>query len=244
MHLSVVSVTVLLHAVQSYIFVALARAVQRTSWRHLQRQFNNRVVGNLAHSLVVGSLAAYSILVHWHDTKILHDSLVPFITAEISLCFWLTELLTTLVTSPRTILTDKGAIAHHTIGILCLPVVLWWRGITLELAIIRLLSQLSVPFLVLRLVLLDLGMSETFLYLATFSSMIVVFFLFRIATLPWYWTRVITATPDMTSVFITLFFVSPILVDLLNCYWLFRMLYTYCKYYPDRYNPLRIFRTI
>jgi hypothetical protein len=193
------------------------------------------------HSVVVGSLSAYSVLVHWNDMKVLHDSWIPFISAEISLCFWLVDLTMSLVKSPLSMLTDKANIAHHVTGVLCLVAPLWWRGITMELMVIRLLSQLSVPVLILRLFLLDLGMSDTLLYLATFSSMIVVYFLSRIATVPWYWKRAvvfIVETPDMTPVLLVLL---PLLLDLLNFYWFVLMLKTYWKYYPDRYNLFRFF---
>ena len=129
------------------------------------------------------------MLEHWYDPEALHHSFVPFIAAEIALCFWLTEprteLSTTLVKSPRSLLKDKAALVHHVTGVICLLIAVWWQGATMELTVIRLLSQLSVPLLIARILLHYMGMTDTFLYLATFSSLIVVYFLSRIVTIPW-----------------------------------------------------------
>ena len=240
-HLSVVVfVTVFLHVIPSHLFHSWATVTKGTPWSHLKRHFKTNALGNLLYSSVVGSLAAYSVLAHWNDMKVLHDSWIPYISAEILLCFLLIDLSTTY---PRSMLKDKASIAHHVTGVLCLVVPLWWRGITMELTVIRLLSQLSIPVLILRLFLLDLGMSDTLLYLATFSSMIVVFFLSRIATIPWYWKRAVVfimETPDMTPVLLVLL---SLVIDLLNFYWFVLMLKTYRKYYPDRYNLFRFLWT-
>ena len=239
-HLSVVVfVTVFLHVIPSHLFHSWETVTKGTPWGHLKKHFKTNALGNLVYSSVVGSLAAYSVHAHSNDMKVLHDSWIPYISAEILLCFWLIDLSTTLVKSPRSMLKDKASIAHHVTGVLCLVVPLWWRGITMELTVIRLLSQLSIPVLILRLFLLDLGMSDTLLYLATFSSMIVVFFLSRIATIPWYWKRAVVfimETPDMTPVLLVLL---SLVIDLLNFYWFVLMLKTYRKYYPDRYNLFR-----
>ena len=247
---STLSVTVCLHVVLSHVvsphlFNSWSNV---THWNNLKRHFEtNDVIGNVVHALVVGTFAAFSVLVHWYDLEILHQSWVPVVAAEVSVSFWLTELSTTLLKSPRSLLKDKAGFFHHVSGILCLLTALWWQGIALELTVIRLLSQLSIPLLILRLFLLDIGMSDTFFYLATFSLMIVVYFVTRIMTIPWYWTRAfvfVTKTPDLKLVLIVIFVLVSLFVDLLNIKWMLLMLRIYWKYYPERFNLIRYFNIL
>ena len=246
-HQSVLFVTVLLHVFLSdFVSPRLFHSWSEAYWktRHIQK---NELLGNLVHALVVGSLAAFSVLEHWYDPEALHHSLVPFIAAEISLCFWLTELSTTLVKSPRSLLKDKADLVHHVSGILCLLTALWWQGATMELTVIRLLSQLSVPLLIARILLHYMGMTDTFLYLATFSSMIVIHFLSRVVTIPWYWNTVwinAAETPDFPRILIVVLCILSLYIDVLNIKWLLVMVKTYWKYYPDGYNLVQFIRKI
>ena len=245
--LSVFFATVLVHVVLSDIvsprlFHSWSDAYWKTKHVH-----KNQVLGNLIHASVVGSLAAISVLEHWYDPEALHHSSAAFIAAEIALCFWLTELSTTLVKSPRSLLKDKADLVHHVTGVICLLIAVWWQGATMELTVIRLLSQLSVPLLIARILLHYMGMTDTFLYLATFSSMIVVHFLSRVVTIPWYWIKLwvfVTETPDFPQVLKFVLCVLSLCIDALNVMWLFFMLKTYWKYYPDRYNLVKFIKKV
>ena len=88
------------------------------------------------------------------------------------------------------------------------------------IAMFRLLSQLSVPFLLLGLYLLECGRRDTLVYLLVYTAMILVHFVSRIAIFPWHWrlfafsVQTEDATLSVVSVVILLFS-----LDVLNFYW-------------------------
>ena len=210
---------------------------------HIKRHFRScdNVPGYFLHALAISSLSVFSLVSHWRDTSALQESTVAVITAEISLSFWVSYTFTSIVKDPgSTVVRRKQEFAHHVSGILGLVVALWYRGVAMEMSVIRLLSQLSAVLLVLRL-LLDLGMSGTLLYLLTFSAMILTHFLTRIASIPWYWIKlyVLVTETDAPLVTVGVLVVVSLCIDGLNLFWLRLMVRIYWKYYPEKYNPFK-----
>ena len=249
-HVLVLSLTAIVHlilsqVVSSSLFRSRFRSTRGTPANHLRRHFNNdhkAALRSFVHATIVSSLAIFSIVAHWDDLAAVQESVTAAVAAEISLGFWSIELLRSLAISPHSLLRDKGDLVHHVNGVVSLLIALWYRGITMELVVIRLLSQLSVILLIPRLLLLELGKSDSLLYLITFSAMIGVHFLFRIATVPWYWVKAWIFLSEVTSTAAVLFCGVSLAIDLLNLYWLALMVRTYWRYYPENYNLLKYLR--
>ena len=253
-HISVLSTTTILYYVLSA--VVSPPLLRRCPWLccpvngrgghgHLLKHFKSRdaVLGHFIHSLTVSSLSALVLIVYWSDMKALAESRIAVVATEIPLAFWATELCDDLVRNPRELLKNKLALLHHANALVCLVIAVWYGGIMLEIAMIRLLSQFSAVLLILRLLLLDFGKSDTFLYLLTFSAMISTFFLTRIALIPWCWMRTwewAIEAGSMAAVVGTVV-VASLSIDVLNFIWLRLMLKTYWKYFPVRYSILKKF---
>ena len=246
MHISVLSMTTILYFVLSS--TVSPRLFRSWSHRtaadsHIKRHFRScdYVPGYFLHALTVSFLSVFSLVSHWRDTNALQESTVAVISAEISLSFWVTDTLTSIVKDPGSTVRRKQEFAHHVSGIFCLVVALWYRGVAMEMSVVRLLSQLSAVLLVLRLLLLDLGMSDTLLYLLTFSAMILMHLLTRITPIPWYWIKlyVYVTETDAPLVTVGVLVVVSLCIDGLNLFWLRLMVRTYLKYYPEKYNPFK-----
>ena len=244
MHISVLSMTTILYFVLSS--TVSPRLFRSWSHRtaadsHIKRHFRScdNVPGYFLHALTVSSLSVFSLVSHWRDTSALQESTVAVITAEITLSYWVTDTLTDIVKDPGSPVKRKQDFAHHVCGILCLVVALWYRGVAMEMSVVRLLSQLSPVLLVLRLLLLDLGMST--LHLLTFSAMILIYFLTRIASIPWCWIKsyVFVTETDAPLVTVGVLVVVSLCIDGLNLLWLRVMVRRYWKYYPEKYNPFK-----
>ena len=140
------------------------------------------------------------------------------------------ELFTILIFSPNAIVQDKGDLIHHVFGVVGLLISVYRLN---AIAMFRLLSQLSVPFLLLRLYLLECGKRDTLEYLLVYTALILVHFVSQIAIFPWHWrlfafsVQTEDATLSVVSVVILLFS-----LDVLNFYWFYSMIHTYVKYYP------------
>ena len=230
MHISVLSVTTILYFVlSSTVSPRLFRSWSRRTAADRHLRSCDYVLGYFLHTLTVSSLSVFSLLSHWRDTSALQESTVAVITAEISLSFWVTDTLTNIVKDPGSTVSRKQEFAHHVSGILGLVIALWYRGVAMEMSVIRLLSQLSAVLLVLRLLLLDLGMSDTLLYLLTFSAMILTHFLTRIASIPWYWIKlyVFVTETDAPLVTVGVLVVVSLCIDGLNLFWLRLMVRIY-----------------
>ena len=240
-HISVLCTTTILY----YALSAVVSPPLLRWWRsgrvdrpdHLRKHSHDAVLGQLIHSSVVGFSSAFCLVLYWSDLKALGESWVPVAIAEISLAFWTTDLCSNLVRFPHKLLNDKPAAVHHVSGLFCLALALLYGGIALEMAMIRLLSQLSVVLLIFRLFLLDLGQSGTILYLLTFSAMIVVFFFTRIAVIPWYWLKmweVVAMEGWSMPAFMGVVVLASLSIDGLNFFWLCQMVKIYWKYFPEK----------
>ena len=242
-HVSVVCLTSFVHVVcSSVISPRLMKAWSRaTPLQHVKEHRVYLMLGYLAHSLVVGSIALFCFLSF--DSETIADSSLSLIAVEISLSYFVTELATDLLYFPRTLTEEKLDLLHHVSGIIGLGMALCWQGLLVELSIIKLLSQLSSPFLIARLILLACGKCDTLIYLLTFTAMILAHFVTRIAMIPTFWLTfsLLLNTDRISSLVITMGLV-PIVIDMLNLYWLARMIHTYIKFYPDEYNVIHIFK--
>ena len=203
--------------------------------RRLKSHVRYQVLGYLVHSVVVAGLATFSFLKH--DSETFPESWAAILAVNISLSFFITDLLTTVTKLPSGLLQDKGDLLHHVCAIGGLLATVCYGDYWIELSVNKLLSQLSVPFLILRLILLDRGQSDTLIYLVVFSAMILVHFLSRIAVIPWFWITFLSAMPVLSTEVIVIGALS-LIIDLLNIYWLKQMMGTYFKYYPEKYNVM------
>ena len=97
-------------------------------------------LGLVVHSLLVGSLAVFSLLNF--DAQTLSESWIAHLMAEIS--YFLTDFVAILIIDG---FKDKFELLHHLCGLLC-P--LASQGITIELTLIKLVSLLLNPLLFLR----------------------------------------------------------------------------------------------
>ena len=245
MPLLLVSVTAFLHVFFSTLISPyVLRFWPYTERRHQNGNFRYMLLGNGVHSVVVGVLSFIYVVARWYHHHTLKFSWMAVMATEISLTYFVIELLTTVIRFPQSVSEDKADLLHHISSILCLIFTLHYRGLQLvmDMSSIRLLSQLSVPLLILRLLLLDCGNGDSLMYLLSFSAMIFVHIMCRIAVIPWFWMTIpafIQTTEISVSILglLCLLFVS---LDLLNIYWLKCMLLTYYKYYPKRYS-IRIF---
>ena len=107
-----------------------------------------------------------------------------FVAVEISLAFFVAELFTTLIFFPDAFVQDKGDLIHHVFGVVGLLISVYRLN---AIAMFRLLSQLSLPFLLLRLYLLECGKRDTLVYLLVYTALILVHFVSLIAIFPWHW---------------------------------------------------------
>ena len=242
-HVSVMCLTSFVHVVcSSVISPRLMKAWPRaTPLQHVKEHAVSLVLGYLAHSLVVGSIALFCFLSIHSETFV--DSSLPLIAIEISLAYFVTELATTVMYYPSVLMEDKPNMLHHVCVIMGLSASLYWRGILVELSIIKLISQLTIPLIIIRLALLNLGMCDTLIYLVAFTAMILAHFLLRNTVIPKFWTTFfVLAHTEGTTLFVIVVGVVSIAIDALNVYWLVQMVRIYIKFYPEKYNVLHIFK--
>ena len=159
-------------------------------------------------------------------------------TVEISLAFFVADLFTTLIFFPNAIVKDKGDLIHHVFGVAGLLISVYRLN---AIAMFQLLSQLSVPFLLLRLYLLECGKRDTLAYLLMYTALILVHFMSRIAIFRWHWRlfafSVQTEDATLSVVSVVILFS----LDVSNFYWFYSMIHTYVKYYPKDLGSLIFF---
>ena len=234
-HPSVLCATAFLHLCFSVISPRLLGAETHGNGR---RQFRGHLrylsLGHVVHSLLVGSLAVFSLLNF--DSETLSESWVTHLTAEIALAYFSTDVVAILIIDG---FEHKFELLHHLCGILGPLACLYWQGITIELTLIKLVSLLSNPLLFLRRYLLDEGKATTWCYLITFTAMILMFFICRISLIPLFWIRFIYAAQEQKEVTAPLILYEiglAFTVDLLNCWWFILMVKIYYRFFPDVFN--------
>ena len=88
-----------------------------THQRYLKRYAQYLALGQLLHSVVVGSLAVYLLFSDAEHISHYSNSWLEFVTVEISLAFFVADLFTTLIFFPDAIVQDKGDLIHHIFGV-------------------------------------------------------------------------------------------------------------------------------
>ena len=96
----------------------------------------------------MGSLAVYLLFSDAQRNSHYSNSWLEFVTVEISLALFVADLFTTLTFFPDAFIKDKGNLIHHVFGVAGLLISVYRLN---AIAMFRLLSPLSVPFLLLRL---------------------------------------------------------------------------------------------
>ena len=148
------------------------------------------------------------------------------------------ERFTTLIFFPDVFVQDKGDLIHHIFGVVGLLISVYRLN---AIAMFRLLSQLSVPFLLLRFYLLECGKRDKLAYLLVYTALILVHFVSRIAIFPWHW-RLFAFSVETEDATLSVFSVVILLfsLDALNFYWFYSMIHTYVKYYPKDLRNLKL----
>ena len=123
------------------------------------------------HSLLVGSLAVFSLLNF--DSETLSESWVAHLTAEMAFAYFSTDVVAILI------IDDSNISLSYSIT--CVEYWVHWHVGTGKGLLVSLLSNLLLFF---RRYLLDKGKATTWFYLITFTAMILVFFNCRIYLIP------------------------------------------------------------
>ena len=211
-------------------FVLSPLLVNSTARKHLRRSRQYQLLGHFVYSVVTSYLTVH-IVVSGNMVKEAKSSL-GFLTVEISFSYFVTETVTTLFVLRNTISGERMEFMHHIAGSVGLLVGVYCQGASLALCILRLFSQLSIPFLVTRVWLRGSGMKETGVYLVNFTVIVVIFFISRIVIIPWYWRLYIywVLAPESSLLPCAILGVVSVVLDILNIYWFYGIIVKLLEY--------------
>ena len=215
--------TAAIYLLCSFVLSPLLVNSSSTTRKYLRRNTRHQLLGQFVYSVVTSCLTVH-IIVSGNMVRNAKSSL-GFLTVEISFCYFVTEIVTTLMFFHNTITGEKMHFLHQITGSVGLLVGLHSQGTSLALCILRLFSRLSTTFLTIRLWLQGSGMKETGVYLANFTAMIVAFFVSHIVIIPWYWRLYVywvSVQESSLLLYVIFGFVSGV-IDTLNIYWFYCM---------------------
>ena len=191
---------------------------------YLRQETQHQLLGHFVYSVVTSCLTVHIIV----SGNVVEEaqSTLGFLTVEVSVVYFVMETGTALLIFRHTIISEKMEFLHHITGFVGLFIGLYWQGASLALCILRLFSQLSTPFLIIRLWLRGSGINETGVYMANFTAMIVTFFVSRIVIIPWYWRLFVywVLAPESFLLPCAILGVVSVTLDILNIYWLYGMI--------------------
>jgi len=127
--------------------------------------------------------------------------------------------------SPATSDAYYASILHHFMFIVCEPFLLV-NGAMTHLAVVRLLAEMSTPFVNFRWNLAISSMKKSKWYFYNGITLLLTFFISRIAMLPYcYQLMLFTDDNDGYEKLgkLKLIFIGPIIVDFLNIFWFYRI---------------------
>ncbi len=203
----------------------------------LQTHFHT-LLSSTIHAIVVTVLVVYLILSGSLGTNyVFSKNYLGFICLQISLGYFVGDFIICFM-DPH-LRSDIGSILHHVTGLLSLTFSLSNQGIFIYLIVFRTFAELSTPFVNLRWYHYQLGNKNGFWYKFASKSMLVLFFLSRIATLPYLWYGLImTLTDPQCAMLVKLhyrvwLFCACLVLDSLNVYWFSKMLKGAMKFYSQ-----------
>lgn len=195
-----------------------------TAQKFLSKNTQHLLLGQFVYSIITSCLTVYIVMSEEMLKKA--QSVVGLLTVEISISYFVTEIVTTLFVFRSTISGERMHLLHQITGCVVLLIGLHSQGASLALCILRLLSRLTSIFLTIRLWLLASGMKETGLYLANFTAMIVAFFVSHIIIIPWYWRLYVywVSVGEASLLLCVIFGSGSGVIDVLNVYWFYCMI--------------------
>lgn len=190
----------------------------------VRRKCSNTLPGSTIHAIIVGPLSLVAICGGYVDNYIITESDFGFLTLQLSLGFFLGDFI--LVLSSKRLRKDKGAIVHHLVSMAGIFYSLYNHGQFIYFSLYRLATELSTPFVNLRLLLHQIGISKSSTwYIMSAVMMAISFFVVRILPIPWHWWVLVTMVTDEASLKVSLIFricliAVFVVFDLLNAYWM------------------------
>ena len=191
------------------------------------------------HAVTVSVLAVYLLVSGTlGPTRVFSKSSVGFIALQISLGYFIGDFIVSLL--DPTLRSDVGSIIHHLAGITSISIGLVHQGKLMFFIVYRLISELSTPMVNLRLFHYQLDNKNGCGYSFASLGMMVTFFLFRIAPIPWHWFVLIQTLNDpLCPVVVELqgriWLVGIyIIFDVLNLYWFSKVIKVAMKVYVSR----------
>ena len=221
--------TAAIYLVCSFVLSPLLVNSSTTARNYLRKTTQHQLLGHFVYSIVTSCLTVHVIM----SGNVVKEakSTLGFMTVEISFSYFITDIVTTLFILRNTISGEKMDLLHHITGSVGLLVSLYCQGASLALCILRLFSQLSTPFLVIRLWLRGNEMNETGVYLANFTVMIATFFVSRIVIIPWSWRLYVywVLGPESSVLPCAISGLVSVILDLLNIYWFWGMIWRFVE---------------
>ena len=218
--LSTAATTVICFAL-SHVFVRSSNNAGRRS-RRLPRQL---MLGTFAHAVVVGLLTT-RIIFFSHSMVGAAKSALGFMTVQISFSHLAAETLTALLFLRSYVKMDLQSFTHHFVSCIALLLSLNYPETLLLPAILRLFSQISNPFHVVRHIMQEHMMFDSLIYLVNFVLLAAAFFICRIGVIPFFWLVYVHYVITSISAPVLVITGSICLVlDVLNLYWFCCMIY-------------------
>ncbi|XP_064383480.1 TLC domain-containing protein 4-B-like [Halichondria panicea] len=204
----------------------------------LQTHFHT-LISSTIHAIVVTVIDVYLILSGSLGTNyIFSKNSLGFASLQFSLGYFVGDFIVCFM-DPY-LRSDMGSISHHVTGLLSISFSLANQGIFMYLITFRTIAELSTPFVNLRWYHYQLGNKDNFWYKFASLSMMALFFLSRIATLPYNWYALIVTLMDpqcavIVKIYYRVWIVSGYLVlDFLNLYWFSKMLKGARKFFSQK----------
>ena len=220
--LSTAAITVVCFAL-SHVFVGSSKNDARRS-KGLPLQL---MLGTMIHSVVV-SLLTTRIIFFSHSMVGAAKSALGFVTVQISFSHLAAETLTAFFFLPSYAKENFQNLTHHFVSCIALLLSLNYSEAMLLPAILRLFSQMSNPFHVVRHIMKEHVMFNSLIYLVNFLLLAATFFISRIGVIPFFWLIFIQyVIPSISLPVLVLWVIGTIclMLDILNIYWFCCMIY-------------------
>ena len=196
-----------------------------------KRTFDTYLTSSV-HAVTVSGMALYLLAFGMMGTdtltRVYSKEPLGFAVMQIALGYFLADLLVSLC-DPK-LRSDKGSLLHHLAGISAVVLGLVTQGKYMCFIVVFFITELSTPFVNLFHVSRHMSDKGSGLHLSASLAMLVSFFLCRVAIIPWRWYVMTRTVLHPASEHIVRYelritiLVHYAILDVLNIYWLYRML--------------------
>ena len=192
-------------------------------------KYFDTLLGSTVHAVVVVAftfyIMAFGLL---GEYRVISKSPLGFITLQVSLGYFVADIVITLLDPKLRSDNIKGSLMHHLAGIIGIGLCLYFQGKLMYFIVGRLISEASTPFVNLRWILNEFHITDGKLFKTAAYGMLVTFFTARIVTMPWYWYETYHCFMHPAGIVVDPFLkVWPICIflvfDMLNLYWFYRI---------------------